>query len=69
MKTLKSGKKLIDPFESTSSESQESTSGAMDNSKEGTCPKCSKQMGTAIAANTETVWYCTTCRVSAPMSK
>lgn len=69
MKTLTSGKKLFDPFTSVSNTATESTSGAMDNSKEGTCPKCKSQMGTGIAVNTEVVWYCTKCRVSAPMSR
>lgn len=65
MKTLASGKQLVDPFEETFV----SESGAMDNSKEGVCPKCKSQMGTGIAASDEIVWYCTTCRVSAPVSK
>jgi ribosomal protein L37AE/L43A len=66
-KLTKSGRELFDPLAEASGRT-ESTSGAMDNSKEGTCPKCSMQMGTGLAANVETVWYCTKCRVSSPMS-
>ncbi len=69
MKTLTSGKKLIDPYSTVACTPTESTSGAMDNSKEGICPKCKSQMGTGIASKNEVVWYCTNCRVSSPMLK
>lgn len=70
---LNSGKTVINPFadeknmESTSSMQAEAS--AMDNSTEGQCPKCKGSMGTALAAANETVYFCTSCRVSSPLAQ
>lgn len=37
------------------------------NTKIGVCPKCDDDMGRAVIANNETVYYCEACRVSTPL--
>lgn len=55
--------------ESTSkaTEDVESTSSTLDIDDSGACPKCKKQMGTAIIKSGETALYCKSCRVTMPI--
>ncbi len=73
MKEMPSGQKVLNPFADDKNKAEasslESTAGAMDNSTEGECPKCKGQMGTAVAAKSETVYFCSKCRVSSPIPK
>ena len=65
-KVLASGEKLFNPMEDEKDEKMTAT--ALNNDKEGNCPKCSNNMGTALSGS-ETVWFCENCRVSSPLSK
>lgn len=72
--TLPSGQKVLTfsapapSAEASADEAMEATAaGALALDVEGQCPKCGKQMGTAVA-NGEQVYYCTDCRVCLPLS-
>lgn len=40
---------------------------SVQNMRVGYCPKCKEEMGRAIIANDDTVFYCGSCRVSTPL--
>lgn len=69
--TLPSGQIVKSPWsEEKPSEpdmtNMEATAGAMTLEIDGQCPKCSRQMGVAIASGEKT-YYCDPCRVCLPL--
>ncbi len=47
--------------------SKEMSTSAIQNERHGECPKCSQPMTFAYIGSGERVFYCTKCRVAAPM--
>lgn len=72
--TMKSGRKLVSVFdepkqqEATASDKHEATAGMLENARDGYCPKCGAAMGYGHTP-VGTLYYCTSCRVSAPIPK
>ena len=50
-----------------SADDQQVATAAMYNEKIGECPKCKTKMMTGVIANSDSVYYCTGCRVSMPL--
>lgn len=71
--TMKSGRKLVSVFdapqhEATASDKIEAVAGRLENARDGYCPKCGAAMGNAFTP-VGTLYYCSSCRVSAPIPK
>lgn len=78
MKKLNSGRFVFDPFAykiaataAASTQDTDSaeiaTASALSNMNPEQCPKCGFGMGKAFLADNETVYYCTSCRVTNPI--
>lgn len=74
MKTMKTGRLLLNPFEKAHSEQtpdtkikEMATASALSNMQVDRCPKCGVGMGFAFISNGDKVYYCEACRVTHPI--